>query len=255
MKISATIITFNEEKHIKECISSLLPVADEVIVVDSFSNDKTAEICKSFKEVSFFQQTFKGYGQQKNDALEKCKGDYILSLDADERLSEKLSNEISKLKETGPLYEVYKVSRINNYYGHWMKHSGEYPDYKIRFWKKGSVSWSTSSVHEKAVVESSNIIGKLDGDILHYTTSSLYTHVAQVNKFSDLAADGLIQSGSINNAILKMLLDPPFIFVKKYIVKLGFLDGFAGFTNAIISAHSKFLKYAKYIQKKRSNNQ
>ncbi len=255
MQISAIIITYNEEFHIEACINSLLPIADEIIVLDSYSTDKTAEICKQFKQVIFHQQYFKGYGQQKNDAVKWCNGDYIICLDADERLSSGLIDEILQLIKDKPSFEIYKIPRLNNYYGHWMKYGGEYPDYKIRFWKKGIAIWSEAKVHESLEFKEISSIGILKNNILHYTTSSIFTHLAQVNKFSELAAERLLNLNKRKSVLLKIILTPPFTFLKKYIFQLGFLDGFEGFTVAIISAHSKFLKYAKYMQKRRTKHQ
>ena len=254
MKISATIITFNEEKHIRECISSLLPVADEVIVVDSFSKDNTAEICKSFKEVTFLEHVFEGHVEQKNFAIDQASNKYVLSLDADERLSQDLQQEIIILKTKNNPADAYSMPRLNNHYGKWIRHGGHYPDRKIRLWDRSKGKWGSENPHDKVITTSDNI-QLLKGDLLHYTTASIFTHLNQVNKFSEIAADALMKSDKKVNAYLKVLFDPPFMFLKKYVFQLGFLDGFEGFVIAIISAHSKFLKYAKYIQKKRSNNQ
>jgi len=252
MKISATIITFNEEHNIMDCISSVLPIADEIIVVDSFSNDKTAEICKSFKEVTFVEHVFKGHVEQKNFAIDQASNKYVLSLDADERLSQGLQEEILTLKSQNDLADAYSMPRLNNHYGKWIKHGGHYPDRKIRLWDRTKGKWGGKNPHDKVVIQSDNI-KHLRNNLLHYTTASIFTHLSQVNKFSEIAAEALIKSGKRPNAYMKVLFDPPFMFFKKYIFQLGFLDGFEGFTIAIISAHSKFLKYAKYIQKRRSN--
>lgn len=137
MKISAVIITFNEEQNIKRCLDSLLPVADEIIVVDSYSTDKTEAICSSYEQVDFVKNEFKGHIEQKNFAMNRAKNDFVLSLDADECLSEKLAQEIKSLKTTAEnKIQAYEMPRLNKYCGQWIKHSGWYPDKKLRIWNK-----------------------------------------------------------------------------------------------------------------------
>ncbi|WKK79086.2 glycosyltransferase family 2 protein [Marivirga arenosa] len=249
MKISANIITFNEEKNIEKCIKSIQAVADEIIIVDSYSTDKTEEIANSFNKTRWIQHKFEGYGQQKNIALRQSQFDYILSIDADETLSLELQEEIIHLKESSiEKSKAFYIPRLNNYCGKWIKHGGWYPDRKIRLWNKNFGQW-TPDLHEKVILKNGVEPAKLKGDILHYTTDSISTHIDQVNKFSEIAAAQLLKSKKKQNAIFKMLFDPPFMFIKKYFFQLGFLDGFYGFAIAIISAHAKFLKYAKYYQK------
>jgi glycosyltransferase involved in cell wall biosynthesis len=250
MKLSVSIITFNEEKNIQACLESVLNIADEIIVVDSYSKDKTAEICQSFPKLTFIENRFTGHVEQKNFAIEQSTNDFILSLDADERLSEKLKEEILlwKKNETSTK-DGFTMPRLNNYCGKWIRHSGWYPDRKIRLWNKKKGEWGGDNPHDKVMMHSgADKIGKMTGDILHYTTENLKTHIEQVNKFSEIAAQQLINKNSSKSEYLKIYFNPPFTFFKKYILQLGFLDGFYGFTIAIISAHAKFLKYAKFKQ-------
>jgi len=255
MKISATIITYNEALNIKECIQSLIPVVDEIIVVDSLSTDNTALICQEFSEVKFITNAFEGHVQQKNFAMLQTTHELVLSLDADERLSQSLQTEILALKLKAVERDVaYSMPRLNNHYGYWIKHSGVYPDRKIRLWNKNKGKWGGNNPHDKVIVQAGVEIKQLKSDILHFTTASISTHLAQVNKFSEIAAADLIKANKKPNAYFKMLFDPPFLFIKKYFFQLGFLDGFPGFVIAIISAHAKFLKYAKYIQMRSKND-
>jgi glycosyltransferase involved in cell wall biosynthesis len=251
MKISAVIITFNEEQNIKRCLDSLLPVADEIIVVDSYSTDKTEAICSSYEQVDFVKNEFKGHIEQKNFAMNRAKNDFVLSLDADECLSEKLAQEIKSLKTTAEnKIQAYEMPRLNKYCGQWIKHSGWYPDKKLRIWNKKIGKWGGQNPHDKVILNSEIEVGKLKGDILHYTIPSLNAHMAQVNKFTDIAAQQLLNSKKNHFAVLNMIFNPPFMFFKQYILQLGFLDGFHGFTLAVISAHYKFLKYSKYLSLK-----
>lgn len=252
MQISATIITFNEAHNIKRCLDSLLSVVDEIIVVDSFSQDDTKNICSQYPEVSFYENPFEGHIQQKNYAISKAKYNYILSLDADEALTEKLQEEIQGVKNLPQTpHDAFWLPRLNNYCGKWIRYGGWYPDKKIRLWKKECGRWGGQNPHDKIILNDNVDVGELKSDILHFTTESISTHITQVNKFSEIAADQLMKSKKKPNALFKMLFDPPFIFIKKYIFQLGFLDGFHGLAIAMISAHAKFLKYAKYYQKSR----
>ena len=222
MKISATIITLNEEKHIKKCLESLVDVADEIIVVDSFSTDRTEEICNSYEKVRFIQNQFLGHIQQKNYALDQVKNPLVLSLDADECLSNPLKDEILALKSRGlGLGQVYSMPRLNNYCGKWIRHSGWYPDRKVRLWDKNKGRWGGQNPHDSVVVDTEVVVKELNCDLLHYTISSLTGHVAQTNKFSEIAARQLLESKPETAAILKMIFDTPFTFIKKYILQLG----------------------------------
>lgn len=250
MKISAAIITFNEEQNIKRCLDSLIEIAEEIVVVDSFSTDQTESVCKVYKQVKFIKNEFKGHIEQKNFAIQQAEHDWILSLDADECLSEKLKTEIESIKSADQNnFQAYSMPRLNNYCGQWIRHSGWYPDRKVRLWHRKVGKWGGNNPHDKVILKRNTPSGNLKANLLHYTTDSISTHIDQVNKFSEIAAVQLLKSKKKQNAILKMLFDPPFMFIKKYFFQLGFLDGFYGFAIAIISAHAKFLKYAKYYQK------
>lgn len=249
MKISATIITFNEEENIKRCIDSVLEVADEIVVVDSYSTDQTEKICSSFDQVRFIKNEFKGHIEQKNFAIQQAKHEWILSLDADECLSDNLKTEIENIKsKKEDKFQAYSMPRLNNYCGQWIRHSGWYPDRKVRLWNRKMGKWGGHNPHDRVILDNGIQSGKLNSNLLHYTIASLSAHINQVNKFSEIAALQLFNSQKKPSATFKMIFDPPFMFIKRYILQLGFLDGFYGLTIAVISAQAKFLKYAKYKQ-------
>ena len=184
MKISATIITFNEEKNIKRCLESLEGVVKEIVVIDSFSTDKTIEICKQYT-TKIYQNSFEGYGSQKNFATNKTENDWILSIDADEVLSEELKNSISMLKQNA-ITNPYTFSRITNFCGKWIKYGGWYPDTQLRLWNKNHGLWNDSKVHERIELNKHTTIGKLKGDLLHYSYYTFEEYLHRINKYSDL---------------------------------------------------------------------
>lgn len=246
-KISAVIITYNEEKNILRCLESVKKVADEIIVVDSFSTDATPEICREFNVV-FLQNTFKGHVEQKNFAAQKATSPYVLSLDADELLSDELVQYINSIKKQLFDFEAYSFKRLNNYCGKWIKNGAWYPDRKIRLWQAGKGSWGGDNPHDKVIMNANSRVEKVNHEILHYSFTSISEHLTQVNKFSSIAAETAFNNGK-RASILMLLLSPFFKFVRDYFFKAGFRDGFYGLVIAVISSHSKFLKYAKLLQK------
>ncbi len=244
-QISAVIITYNEEKNIERCIKSLLPVADEVVVLDSFSTDRTEEICKSLG-ASFYQQKFAGYREQKNDALAYAKFDYVLSLDADEALSDELKNSILKVK--GNLkYDGYIFNRLNNYCGQWIYHSNWYPDKKLRLFNRHKGHWGGINPHDRFILNRSCTSIRLKGDILHWVLDSYEAHIAKANNFSTIAANEYFKLGR-KSSFPKILINTGWRFFKAYVIRLGFLDGFNGFVISSFSAYTSFLKYVKLRQ-------
>ncbi len=242
MKISATIITFNEEKNIKRCLESLEEVVNEIVIVDSFSTDKTIEICKLYTS-KIYQQSFEGYGSQKNFATNKSQNDWILSIDADEVLSQELKNSISKLKENSN-FDAYTFSRITNFCGKWIKYGGWYPDTQLRLWNKNNGLWNDSNVHERIQLNEHASICKIKGDLLHYSYYNLGEYLDRINKYSDLKAKDLFSKGKKAN-VFTLLFKPFFKFFILYFLKLGILDGFYGFVIAISTSYSTFLNYIK----------
>jgi len=246
IKISAVIVTFNEEHNIERCLQSLQNVADEIVVVDSGSTDKTEEICICFGAKFVFQKWL-GYGEQKNFANTLAQCDYILSLDADEALSDTLKKSILKVKGNN-VADAYSMNRLTNFCGKkWIRHCGWYPDTKIRLWKKNRAEWSLDKVHEYLLLNAKTKTHFLNGDILHYTCDTISEQVAKENQYSDLMAKDKYEQG-VKASIMKIIYKTIWRFVHSYFVRLGFLDGYYGFIVCNICAWGTFLKYVKLRQ-------
>ena len=240
-KISATIITLNEEDKIRRCLESLKEVADEIIVVDSLSTDKTRSICEEFG-VKFIEQKWLGYSEQKNLANRLASHDWILSIDADEALSDELKESIIEIKNSDTDSDtVYSFNRLNNYCGKWIHHGGFYPDKKIRIWNRNIGKWE-GIVHEviKFSVKVKEI--RLKGDLLHYSYSKPEDFEKQVFKFAELRAQHYFDKGKKNAGLLKVV-SPIYFFIQHYFFRLGFLDGKEGFTMCLVAAKATKHKY------------
>ena len=241
--ISAVIITFNEERNIERCLASLQGVVDDIVVVDSFSKDKTEEICTKYN-VRFVQHAFEGHIEQKNWAIKQAKYPHILSLDADEALDEKLKQSILATK-TNWKFNGYTMSRLTNYCGTWVYHCGWYPDTKLRLWDSRLGSWGGDNPHDKFELQKEfNQTQQLEGDILHYSYYTLEDHYKQVTYFTDILAKAQYQKGK-KAPLLILYLSPIVKFIKDYFIKKGFLDGKVGFQICRISAFATFTKYRK----------
>jgi glycosyltransferase involved in cell wall biosynthesis len=250
MKITATIITFNEELNIERCIRSVEGVADEIIVLDSFSTDRTEEICRSLG-VQFEKRAWEGYSDSKNYLNSLVSTDYILSLDADEALDSTLKDEILMLKSSENL-QIYAVNRLTNYCGKWIKHSGWYPDLKPRLFPKEGSLWNGAIVHEELIFPEGLKIIQLDGHLEHYSYYSFEDHRARADKYSRLTAIKMHEAGK-KASILKPYLSAIGRFVSMYLIKAGFLDGKMGFKIAQISAQSNVFKYKELRRLNREN--
>ncbi len=237
--ISAIIITFNEEKNISRCIESLQGVADEIVVVDSLSTDSTQQICAQHG-VRFISHAFEGYVKQKNWARLQASHQWVLSLDADEALSIELRNSIIEIKQN-PTADGYTMNRLNNYCGTWIHHCGWYPDRKLRLWNNAKGEWMGENPHDRFEMPNTSIINHLKGDLLHYTYHTILQHLNQINKFTAIAANERFRKGK-NISILLLIFRPLFTFLKKYIIKRGFMDGYNGFVISVLSAYGSFLK-------------
>lgn len=243
IKLSAVIITFNEEKNIERCLMSLKPVADEIVVLDSFSTDKTEEICSKYG-VKFFQHAFDGHIQQKNRAITYASNDHVLSLDADEALDETLQKSILAIKSDFKM-QGYYINRLTNYCGHWVKHCGWYPDEKLRLWNRKKGEWRGVNPHDKyELFEGDKKAGHLKGDLLHYSYYSVADHYKQVEYFTNIASKAYYENGK-KAPLYKLILNPIAKFVDHYLLHLGFLDGKAGYLISRISAYATWLKYKK----------
>lgn len=242
MRLSVVIITFNEEKNIGRCIDSVKNVADEIIVVDSVSSDKTVEIAAS-KGAIVKLQPFLGYVEQKNFALEAASYDYVLSLDADEALDKNLEQSIVEAKKNFS-FKGYTMNRCTNYCGRFIRHGSWYPDRKLRLIDKSVAYWGGDNPHDKLIMKDDGPTKHLRGDILHYSYHSIEEHALQNNKFSTISAETYFKRGK-KTSIFKMVVHPFWAFFSGYIIRGGFLDGFHGFVVAIHVAHLSFLKHAK----------
>lgn len=235
LELSVVIITFNEEKNIVRCLESVKSLADEIIIVDSFSTDNTKTLAGPYS-VRFVQCEWQGYAQTKNYANSLATGDMILSLDADEALSDELIASIATIKSSG-LKGVYSMNRLNNYCGQWIKHAGWYPDRKVRLFPKDGANWK-GDVHERLVSSDRPI--QVEGDILHYSYYSSEEHLERERKYAKIAAQ---RDGRVGGGAVGALLSVTFKFIKMYVLKGGFLEGRRGLILCSISSRSKWFKY------------
>lgn len=234
-KISAVIITFNEDRNIGRCLQSLLKVADEIVVVDSFSSDQTEQIAKSFPGVVFYSAKWQGYSHSKNYANSLAVNDWVLSLDADEELSETLIFSLLQWKKMDRPFSA-GFNRLTNYCGQWIHHCGWYPDFKFRLFNRRVFSW-VGDIHEKLLTTEENQIApaRLEGNCLHYSYYSEEEHWNQTQKFSRLWAEQAFQQQKKYSA-LKRHFGPLLRFFRDYFFKLGILDGMAGIKICKVSA-------------------
>jgi glycosyltransferase involved in cell wall biosynthesis len=240
--LSAVIITWNEEDNIGRCIDSLWHVADEVIVLDSYSSDNTVAIARQ-KGAIVKQEKFSGYKEQKNKALQLATHDYVLSLDADEMLSTKLINSILEVKREFK-HKAYFMNRYNNYCGRFIKHGLWYPNQKLRLFDKRIALWGGTNPHDKIELKENNIPGFLEGDILHYAYNTIDEHLERNDELSTIAAWTIFESGKKKHWS-KIILSPVWSFFNGYFLRLGFLDGYYGFVIAVQTANQSYLKYQK----------
>ncbi len=241
IQLSAAIIVFNEERNIGRCLESLQGIADEIIMVDSNSTDKTIEIAKKY-DVKIYQQEFLGYAEQKNYANSLCTFNHIISLDADEVVSENLKQEILSIKNNFEA-DAYELNRLTNYAGKWVHHCGWYPDRKIRIFKKEIAHWAGPRLHETLEVKSTNV-KKLNSDLLHYSFHSEEDHLKQIEKFTNISSKELFDKGKRAN-FYYLYIKPIIRFITDYLLKLGVLDGATGYTVCKNSAYAAYLKYSK----------
>jgi glycosyltransferase involved in cell wall biosynthesis len=241
-KISAVIITYNEEQFIDKCLASLEGIADEIVVVDSFSTDRTEEICKKYN-VRFIKHPFEGFRDQKNYAIKQATHKKILSLDADEALSEKLRESILSIKDNWD-YDAYRVNRRNNYCGTWIRFSEWYPDRQLRLFHVDHGKWGVLNLHEKFMMSNGATIGKLQGDLLHWPFISYQDHTSKMEKYSEIGAKEFYKAGK------KSYFFTPYVhliwgFFRSYIIRGGFMDGRNGYLICSLYAKSTFNKYKR----------
>lgn len=242
VQLSAVIITFNEENNIERCIRSLQDIADEIVVLDSLSTDRTKEIVSRF-DVRFIEQPFLGYIQQKNKALDFASNNYVLSLDADEALSEELKQSIRKVKENWNA-DGYYFNRLTNYCGKWIHHTDWYPDRKLRLFNKHKGNWTGINPHDQFRFQPGCKEVFIKGDLLHYSFPTIDHHLEVLKKFTNILAMENFQRGK-KSTTFSLLFNPFWKFIKSYFIRLGFLDGYYGYVIGMISAYSTFVKYLK----------
>jgi glycosyltransferase involved in cell wall biosynthesis len=246
--LSVVIITFNEEKNIRRCIESVLPVADEIIVIDSFSIDSTVEIALSLG-ATVKQSAFDGYIKQKNKAINEASNNYILLLDADEFLSDELAASILKEKEYFA-HKAYAMKRCNIFRGSYIRHGLWYPDKKLRLFDKRFGHCGGLNPHDVIVMQQKTSVKLLAGDMFHHTFEDIAAYRKRNNEVSTVIAQSLFDT-DIKKSRAKIILSPLWSFINGYFLRLGFLEGYNGFIIAVLTAQQSFLKYQKLRQLQR----
>lgn len=240
VQISAVIITFNEEHNIGRCLDSLTGIADDVVVLDSFSRDRTEAICRE-KGARFIQHAFEGHIEQKNRALDQAIHPIVLCLDADEALSEALRASVLEVKKNWQ-HDGYTMNRLTNYCGRWIRHSGWYPDRKLRLFDRRLGRWGGTNPHDKVELRAGSSEGFLPGDLLHYSYYTVGEHFERARKYAAIAANAKRTEGK-RGLWLQVIFSPIAKFIRNYFIKFGFLDGREGLMIAYISALETFWKY------------
>ncbi|MCX6208927.1 MAG: glycosyltransferase family 2 protein [Bacteroidetes bacterium] len=244
--LSVSIITFNEEKNIARCLDSVKDIANEIVVIDSLSSDNTENICKQYG-VKFFSQKFLGYIEQKNFALDHCKHNYVLCLDADECLSKELIESIKIAKQNNFSNDSYTMNRCSNFCGKWIKYGNWYPDRKLRLFNKQKGKWGGVNPHDKIEMQQGCSTTLLKGDLLHYSYYTIEEVLTQNNKFTTIQAKAMLLQGKRSN-VFKLFINPFVAFVNGYVFKLGFLNGVDGFFIASTVAYHTMIKYYKLLK-------
>ena len=241
MKISAVIVTFNEEEKIADAIRSVA-WADEILVVDSESVDHTREIARELGARVMIEK-WRGFSGQKQFATDQASNDHIFSLDADERVSDRLKDEIVKIRDSGVTVDGYRIPRLSTYLGREIHHSGWYPDWQLRFFDRTKGRWKDVAVHESIEMAEGATVSQLSGDILHFSIDSVKQHAEMIDtRYAPLSAQAMFDRGT-RTSLLKIALSPVITFLQTYLIKLGVLDGFAGLVISYFAAYNVFLKH------------
>ncbi len=240
-RLSVIIITYNEEENIGDCLENV-KWSDEIVIVDAFSSDRTVEIAREFTP-RVFRNRWTDFSQQKNLALGKASNDWVLSIDADERVTPELKEEIINiLNSPSPPFNGYYIARRSHYLGKWIKHCGWYPDYKLRLFLREKGKFNERMVHESVLVEGRK--GRLKSCLDHYSYKNLSDHLSKIDKFTSLSAGEMFTKGK-KGTTFDLLFRPPVKFINMYLIKKGFLDGIYGFIVCIIGSFYVFMKYLK----------
>lgn len=241
MKISAVVITFNEEDNIEAALESVAGIAAEIVVVDGHSTDRTVKLARKFTD-RVYERKWTNFADEKNFGDAHASHPWILSLDADERLSPKLREEMLALLNEEPDAAGFSMPRQVFYLGRWIRHSGWYPDRRVRLFRKDRAHWEGEYVHEKLVIAGE--ARTLSGSIHHYTYRNISEHLVRIDRFSSLGAQKLYAAKK-KCRWYHLLVLPSARFVKSYLLKLGFLDGFAGLVISVLNGYAIFVRYAK----------
>ncbi len=242
-KISACIISFNEENKIEDCLKSLQGIADEIVIVDSLSTDRTKELAAKYTD-KVYDQAFLGHVEQKNLAVGKTSHDWIISLDCDERLTPELRSSILKVKNDIEQADAYRMARKTFYVYRWLNHCW-YPDYKVRLFNKNTAAWDGINPHDRIETQGDKIL-TLDGDIQHYSFDSIFEHIQTINYFTEVGAVEIIKRNK-KVSIVSPWTHGLWTFFRLYILRRGFLDGYAGLVVSVLSGMHAFIKYLKVI--------
>ena len=243
IKISCVIITYNEELNIARCLQSIQNIVDEIIVVDSYSQDETVAIAGKMGAKVFYKK-FLGFGEQKAFAIDKASNDWILSIDADEVLSEELRQSVLKIKD-GPQFDGYSLNILTNYCGKWIRHCGWYPQHKLRLLNKTKGRINLNKVHEGFEMANHNApLGFLKGDLLHYSYNTISEHSRKIQLYTELAAKTTSEKGT-SIPLLKIIFGPSWTFFYHYIIRKGFMDGYWGYVLCKNISYESFIKYIK----------
>ncbi len=240
-RVSAVVITLNAASQIEACLQSLA-FADEIVVVDSGSTDRTVEIVRGCG-ARVVQQGWLGYGPQKRLSVEHAANDWVVCVDADERVSPELRSSIDKALSR-PEIRAYEMARCNRFMGRWLRHGEGYPDWNLRLFDRRSAHWSEDPVHEKVLAETE--IGRLDGDLLHESAETLHAYLEKQNRYTSLQAEALYRNGA-RPSLFKLVFSPLVRFLKFYFLRLGFLDGVPGLVHILIGCNNTLMKNAKLI--------
>ena len=240
--LSVVIITHNEEKNLRECIASLCDLADEILVVDSSSTDRTQAIAREFGAVIQVTNDWPGFGAQKNRAVSLAKNDWILSIDADERVTPELALEITNLLQAQPESLSYEIPRSSWYCGRFIKHSGWYPDYVLRLFNRQAAKFSMDLVHERVLP--TGAVGQLNSHLLHYSFQDFSNVLTKIDRYSSASAEQLYLLGK-NSNLSKAVAHGLWAFVRTYFLRMGFLDGPQGFALAVSNAEGTYYRYLK----------
>ena len=243
--LAAAIITYNEAENIRDCLDSVKDFVDEIVVLDSFSSDATETICREYEKVRFFQQAFEGHIQQKNRAIEACQTDWVLALDADERVSSPLRHSIEAFLNSQPTVHGAKFPRLTYHLKKYIHHGGWYPNARYRLIRRGKAYWGGENPHDRLIIEGEGT--QLKGDLIHLSFKDLSDQVQTINHFSSIVALTRYNKGR-PASLGRMVGKPISKFLEIYLLKRGFLDGIPGLIIAVSSAYSTFLKEAKLYE-------